>query len=118
MRASYTTESHGDGFYSIVFSAYNEEYGITFGLPGNQAMLSARSPGHFPIFQFIFECNAITFHPRANQDFYMICFHNEFGAMKSPKLLIAGDASGVTHMVQYSLPSKEIIGDLEFPRQL
>ena len=119
MKATYTPDYHGDGFFSLDFVARNEEYRLTFGLPGNQAMLSVKAPSaRSSLIQFIFECNAITFHPNATQDFYMLFFHTAFGRTMDPKLLIAGDSHSVTRLVQYSLPPTEIEGEIEFPRQI
>ena len=119
MKATYTTDYHADGFFSLDFVAGNEEYRLTFGLPGNQAMLSFKQPStRSTLTQFIFECNAIIFHPKASQDFYMLIFHTSYGRMMSPKMLIAGDSHGVTRLVQYSLAPTEIDGDIEFPQQL
>lgn len=119
MKATYTTDYHVDGFFSLDFIAGHEEYRLTFGLPKNKAMLSTKPPGaRSSLMQFIFECNAITFHPNATQSFYMLFFHTAFGRTMSPKLLIAGDSHSVTRLVQYSLSPSEIEGEIEFPRQL
>ena len=119
MMASYTTDYHVDGFFSLDFVAGYDEYRLTFGLPGNQVMLSTKPPStRTSLTQFIFECNAITFHPKATKDFYMLLFHTAFGPLMSPKLLIAGDSHRVTHMIRYSLPATEVEGEIEFPRQL
>ena len=119
MKAVYTTDYHEEGYFSLDFIVGCDEYRLTFGLPGNQVMLSSKSPDpRSSHTQFIFECNAITFHPRASQEFYMLIFHTAFERMMSPKILIAGDSRGVTRMVQYSIPATEIEGELEFPQQL
>ena len=117
MNATYTTEYHEDGFFSLDFTAGNEEYRLTFGLPGDQVMLSTKpNDNHTPVTQFIFECNAIAFHPKATKDFYMLLFHTSFGQQISAKLLLAGDSRGVTNVIQYSLSPTE--GEIEFPRQI
>ena len=119
MKAIYTTDYHEDGFFSLRFAAGEDEYRLTFGLRGNQVFLSTEPPGtRSSVSQFIFECNAINFHPRATRECYMLLFHTESERMRSPKLLIAGNSHGVTRMIQYSLSAKEIEGEFEFPEQL
>ena len=87
MKATYTTDCHVDGFFSLDFVAGNEEYRLTFGLPGNQVMLWGKPPStRSTLMQFIFECNAITFHPNATKDFYMLFFHTAFGRTMSSKI--------------------------------
>jgi hypothetical protein len=119
MKATYTTDYHEEGFFSLDFVARNDEYRLTFGLPGNQVMLSTKPPStRTSLTQFIFECNAITFHPKATKDFYMLLFHTAIGKQVSAKLLLAGNSRGVTNMIHYSISSTEIDGEIEFPRQL
>ena len=113
MQATHTTDGHVDGFFSLDFNVGEQNYLLTFGLPNNQAMLI--SPGAMNT-QFIFECNAITFHPKATKEGYMLLFHTVSGRMIAAKLLVAGDSHGVTHLLQYSVPASE--GEVEFPRQL
>jgi len=48
----------------------------------------------------------------------MVCFLQVEGRLKTPKLLIAGDTSGIRRLLTYSIPGTETDGDIEFPKQL
>jgi hypothetical protein len=111
------TEPDENGVYSLIFKMHSEEYAITF-LRDELVMLSPSIAKPSCDIQFIFKCNAISFHPRGTPQWYALCFHEVHGTLKTPKLLIAGDNECARRLLLYSLPLVEVDGELEFPHQL
>ena len=66
------TEPDANGVYSLLFKLHSEEYAITF-LQDELVMLSPSIVKPSKDIQFIFKCNAISFHPRGTPQWYALC---------------------------------------------
>ncbi len=116
MNAIKTNENHVVGF-SMEFSVDDEQYTLTF-LPDQLVVLWPAKPHVKPHAQFLFQCNAVEIEPRSTADRYMLCFTDERGRDRIPRLLIAGGTYGVSHFRFYSIPGTGISEEFQFPQQL
>lgn len=118
MHANRLTDFDQDEQLAIALSIENQEYYLVFRLPGDLSMLNSSTPPLPGGLEFIFKCNSIAFHPAASPANYMICFLEVEGRLKTPRLLIAGNESGIRRLITYSIPGVESEGEIEFPKQL